>query len=71
MLDFVCRALDKLEFNESLTRSARRRLQRGRKRWIHMFCPKQTLRYRMVNLYFKFRAMLTVSLRSYLWGAHL
>jgi glycosyltransferase involved in cell wall biosynthesis len=70
MQDFVCRALDKLESSATLTRSTRRRLQRGRKRWIHTFCPKPTLRYRLVSLYFKFRAMLTVSPRSYLGRAH-
>ncbi len=69
MLDFVCRALDKLESSATLTRDTRRRLQHGRKRWIHTFCPKQTLRYRIRSLYFKSRAMLTVSLRLYLLGA--
>ena len=65
MFKGIMQALDRLEAETELTASERRRLQHGRRRWQHEFCPKKTLAYRFEGLYFRFRAMLTVPLRSY------
>jgi glycosyltransferase involved in cell wall biosynthesis len=61
----IMHALDRLEAENELTAAERRRLRHGRRRWRHEFRPKQTLAYRLEGLYYRFRAMLTVPLRSY------
>jgi len=58
-------ALDRLEAETELTAAEQRRLRHGRRRWRHEFRPKETLAYRIEGLYYRFRAMLTVPLRSY------
>jgi GT2 family glycosyltransferase len=65
MFKGIMRALDQLEAETELTASERRRLRHGRGRWRHEFRPKETLAYRLAGLYYRFRAMLTVPLRSY------
>jgi glycosyltransferase involved in cell wall biosynthesis len=55
--------LDRIE--NSLTETERRRLDRGRRRWEHEFRREDTLTYRAWSLYYSFRAMLGVPLRSY------
>jgi glycosyltransferase involved in cell wall biosynthesis len=61
----IMHALDRLEAETELTAAEHRRLRHGRRRWRHEFRPKQTLAYRIEGLYYRFRAMLTVPLRSY------
>jgi glycosyltransferase involved in cell wall biosynthesis len=61
----IMHALDRLEAETELTAAEQRRLRHGRRRWRHEFRPKETLVYRMEGLYYRFRAMLTVPLRSY------
>ena len=61
----IMRALDQLEAEETLTPFERRRLNHGRRRWQYEFRPNETLAYRLEGLYYRFRAMLTVPLRSY------
>jgi len=61
----IMHALDRLEAETELTAAEQRRLRHGRRRWRHEFRPKETLAYRMEGLYYRFRAMLTVPLRSY------
>jgi glycosyltransferase involved in cell wall biosynthesis len=65
MFKGIMRALDQLEAETELTATERQRLRHGRRRWQHEFRPKETLAYRLEGLYFRFRAMLTVPLRSY------
>ena len=65
MLTAVMRALDEMEQSWRLNAREVRKLQRGRSRWLHTFQPERTLRYRLMTLYFSFRAMLTVSVRHY------
>ena len=65
MFKGIMRALDQLEAETELTATERRRLRHGRRRWRHEFRPQETLAYRVEGLYYKFRAMLTVPLRSY------
>lgn len=61
----VMAILDQFENDPLLSRSERRTLLRGRKRWMHAFRPKKTLGYRLEGLYYHFRAMLTVPVRYY------
>jgi glycosyltransferase involved in cell wall biosynthesis len=61
----IMHALDRLEAETELTAVEQRRLRHGRRRWRHEFRPKETLAYRLEGLYYRFRAMLTVPLRSY------
>ena len=65
MLRFVYRALDKVESSDHLAHQIRRRLELGRKRWHHVFYPRNTLAYRFASIYFRFRAMLTLPVWSY------
>jgi glycosyltransferase involved in cell wall biosynthesis len=65
MFKGIMHALDRLEAETALTASERKRLRHGRGRWRHEFRPKKTLAYRLEGLYYRFRAMLTVPLRSY------
>jgi glycosyltransferase involved in cell wall biosynthesis len=65
MFKGIMHALDRLEAETTLTPAERRRLHHGRKRWRHEFRPKETLAYRIEGLYYRFRAMLTVPVRSY------
>jgi glycosyltransferase involved in cell wall biosynthesis len=65
MFKGIMRALDQLEAEIELTAAEQRRLRHGRRRWRHEFRPKETLGYRLEGLYYRFRAMLTVPLRSY------
>jgi glycosyltransferase involved in cell wall biosynthesis len=66
MYNGIMRALDQLEVETDLTAAEQRRLRHGRRRWRHEFRPKRTLAYRIEGLYYRFRAMLTVPLRSYI-----
>jgi hypothetical protein len=63
MFKGIMQALDRLEAETELTAAEQRRLRHGR--WRHEFRPKETLAYRFQGLYYRFRAMLTVPLRSY------
>jgi glycosyltransferase involved in cell wall biosynthesis len=65
MFKGIMRALDQLEAEAPLTPLERRRLNHGRGRWRHEFRPDKTLAYHLEGLYYRFRAMLTVPLRSY------
>jgi glycosyltransferase involved in cell wall biosynthesis len=65
MFKGIMQALDRLEAETKLTAAEQRRLRHGRRRWRHEFRPKETLAYRIEGLYYRFRAMLTVPLRSY------
>ena len=65
MFKGIMRALDQLEAEATLTPLERRRLNHGRGRWRHEFRPDKTLAYYLEGLYYRFRAMLTVPLRSY------
>jgi glycosyltransferase involved in cell wall biosynthesis len=65
MYQGIMHALDRLEAETELTAAEQRRLRHGRRRWRHEFRPKETLAYRLEGLYYRFRAMLTVPLRSY------
>ena len=65
MFKGIMRALDQLEAETELTAAERRRLRHGRGRWRHEYRVKTNLAYRIEGLYYRFRAMLTVPLRSY------
>ncbi len=65
MFKGIMRALDQLEAEAILTPLERRRLNHGRGRWRHEFRSNKTLAYQLEGLYYRFRAMLTVPLRSY------
>jgi len=65
MFKGIMHALDQLEAEATLTPFERRRLNHGRRRWQYEFRPNETLAYRLEGLYYRFRAMLTVPLRSY------
>jgi GT2 family glycosyltransferase len=65
MFKGIMRALDQLEAETELTATERRRLRHGRGRWRHEYRAKKNLSYRIEGLYYRFRAMLTVPLRSY------
>jgi hypothetical protein len=65
MFKGIMRALDQLEAETELTAAERRRLRHGRGRWRHEYRTKKNLVYRIEGLYYRFRAMLTVPLRSY------
>jgi glycosyltransferase involved in cell wall biosynthesis len=65
MLKGIMDALDRLEAEGNLTARQRRRLRHGRRRWIHEFRPSGTITYRLRGVYYRFRAMLGVPLRSY------
>jgi glycosyltransferase involved in cell wall biosynthesis len=65
MLKGIMDALDRLEAETTLSAYERRRLRHGRGRWTHEFRTSRTLAYRIKGLYYSFRAMLTVPLRSY------
>jgi glycosyltransferase involved in cell wall biosynthesis len=62
MLAGTMHALDKVERNDNLPGRQRRRISYGRKRWLHTFRPKKDLNYKIRDLYFRFRAMMTVPL---------
>lgn len=65
MILAVMRILDEQEQSGLLSRTELRRLRHGRERWLHVFRPETTLRYRLRDYYFRFHAMTTVPLRSY------
>jgi glycosyltransferase involved in cell wall biosynthesis len=65
MFKGIMRALDQLEAETELTATERRRLRHGRGRWRHEYRTRKNLAYRIEGLYYRFRAMLTVHLRSY------
>lgn len=65
MFEAVNRALDKVQASGALSASERRRLRHGRRRWAHVYHPKNTVGYLLSTLYFKVRAMLTASPKSY------
>lgn len=48
-----------------LTESERKRLPYARRRWKHTFCHQKTLTHGLWTLYYKVRAMLGISFRSY------
>jgi O-antigen/teichoic acid export membrane protein/glycosyltransferase involved in cell wall biosynthesis len=60
--------LDHLE--SALTPSERKKLTHARRRWIHEFRPNSTLTYRLMNLYYSFRTMWNVPIRSYFGDKH-
>jgi glycosyltransferase involved in cell wall biosynthesis len=51
-----------------LSDSERRGLPHARRRWKHVFCRKTTFAYRLMDLYYGFRAMLGVPLSTYFGG---
>jgi glycosyltransferase involved in cell wall biosynthesis len=63
MLRGTMAALDRIE--AVLGETERRRLPHARRRWKHAMLRRPTLAYRIWGLYFSFRAMLNVPLRSY------
>jgi hypothetical protein len=65
MLAGTLAMLDRVETSAKLSPSQRRRLRYGRNRWIHMFRPQRTLAYRLLLIYYKFRAVFDVPLRAY------
>ena len=65
MFKGIIHALDQLEAGTELTPFESRRLQHGRGRWRHEYSPNKNLVYHIEALYYRFRAMLTVPLRSY------
>jgi glycosyltransferase involved in cell wall biosynthesis len=65
MIAAVMAILDQTGREASLSPSERNTLARGRKRWLHRMQPKKTLDYRLKQLYYSFRAMLTVPVRYY------
>ena len=68
MIKSTMAALDRLEEESPLSVLERKRLRRGRGRWVHMNRPKDTLAYRLQGLYYSFRAMLGVPVESYFRG---
>jgi glycosyltransferase involved in cell wall biosynthesis len=58
--------LDRLE--PLLSTSERRRLNHARRRWKHVFRPRNTWTYRLGDLYYGFRAMWGVPLSVYFGG---
>lgn len=68
MLDGTMLVLDNLE--SALTDSERRKLVHARRRWKHEFRPKSTFTYRLWNLYYSFRTMWNVPIRSYFGNKH-
>lgn len=70
MIAAVLRILDEFDDSSVLTPAERKRLRHGRRRWIHEYLPESTLLYQMRELYFRFRAMLTVKVRYYIHASH-
>ncbi len=68
MLQGTMLVLDHLE--PVLTVSERKKLTHARRRWEHEFRPKSTFTYRLWNLYYSFRTMWYVPIRSYFGGKH-
>jgi glycosyltransferase involved in cell wall biosynthesis len=66
MLQGTLAVLDRIK--PHLTRSEMRRFPHARRRWIHAMQPRSTLSYRLISMYYSFRAMLTVPLSSYFSG---
>lgn len=50
--------LDRFAAAGNLTVAERRRINYGRRRWLHHYNPESTLRYRLQGVYYKFRTML-------------
>jgi glycosyltransferase involved in cell wall biosynthesis len=65
VLKGVMTTLDELEAETALTPLEQRRVRYGRRRWAHGCRPDDTLAYSLRGLYYRFRAMLGVPLRSY------
>jgi glycosyltransferase involved in cell wall biosynthesis len=60
MLTATLAVLDLFEKETSLSGSERRRLRHGRRRWVHVFRPEDSLRYRLHEMYYRFHAMFGV-----------
>ena len=65
MISSVMAALDHMEGQYELAPKEVRALRNGRARWIHTYKAKHDLRYFFWQLYYGFKAMLTVSIRHY------
>jgi glycosyltransferase involved in cell wall biosynthesis len=65
MLKGTLALLDQIEASDMLTPAERKHLRYGRRRWVHVFRPQNTLRYRLRRSYYKVRAMFDVPLRAY------
>jgi O-antigen/teichoic acid export membrane protein/glycosyltransferase involved in cell wall biosynthesis len=68
MLRGTMLVLDHLE--PALTDSERRKLIHARRRWEHEFRPNSSFKYRLWNLYYSFRTMWNVPIRSYFGNKH-
>jgi O-antigen/teichoic acid export membrane protein/glycosyltransferase involved in cell wall biosynthesis len=68
MLRGTMLVLDHLE--PALTDSERRKLIHARRRWEHAFRPNSSFKYRLWNLYYSFRTMWNVPIRSYFGNKH-
>jgi glycosyltransferase involved in cell wall biosynthesis len=66
MLVATMTALDRLERDCLLSSFERHRLSHGRRRWAHDFRPRNTLLYKIRNLYYRCHSICDVPLRSYL-----
>jgi glycosyltransferase involved in cell wall biosynthesis len=58
--------LDSLEKNEKLTPGLRRRIQHGRKRWIHQCRPKDEFGYHLRSIYYRGHELWNISFRHLL-----
>jgi glycosyltransferase involved in cell wall biosynthesis len=61
MLAATLLALDRIEAEDEFSKYELKRLARGRRRWTHDYRPENTLAYRIRSLYYRFRAMFSVS----------
>lgn len=61
MLQGTLGVLDRLAADPALTSADRRRLERGRRRWIHVFRPRPSWLYRLRSLYFTVRSLPNVA----------
>jgi O-antigen/teichoic acid export membrane protein/glycosyltransferase involved in cell wall biosynthesis len=68
MLRGTMLVLDDLE--SALSPSERKKLSHARRRWKHEFRPNSTFTYRLMNLYYSFRTMWNVPIRSYFGDKH-
>ena len=61
MLSGTLAVLDRLEVSGELSPAELRRLRYGKRRWLHQFRPRRTLSYRLKDLYYRFRSLLSVA----------
>ena len=61
MLHGTLSVLDQLAADPALTAADRRRLERGRRRWIHVFRPTKSWWYHLRSLYFTARSLPNVA----------